>query len=106
MSIRKGEVMVDNNPNSTNNPKKWSNPLKKVIGDVKKFMKKEGGEDKKPSSFETSENEISQESKQGSEGSNIPRFETPETKEAERSARERKAKVKEQKLPKKYRKGW
>jgi hypothetical protein len=106
MSIRKGEVMVDNNPNSANNPKKWSNPLKKVLGDVKKFMKKEGGEDKKPSSFETSKNEINQESKQGSESSNIPKFETPETKEAERSARVRKAKVKEQKLPKKYRKGW
>jgi hypothetical protein len=106
MSIRKGEFMVDNNPNSANNPKKWSNPLKKVLGDVKKFMKKEGGEDKKPSSFETSKNEINQELKQGSGSSSIPKFETLETKEVERSMRTRKSKIKEQKLPKKYKKGW
>ena len=98
--------MVDNNPNNANNPKKWNNPLKKVLSDVKKLMKKEDGKDTKPSSFETSKNEINQESKQGSESSNIPKFETPETKDAEKSARVRKGQIKEQKLPKKYRKGW
>ena|SRR5664280_782450 len=104
--MRKCVVMVDDHSNSENNPTKWSNPLTKVLGDVKKFMKKEGGEDKKPFSVEISKNEINQELKQGSGSSSIPKFETPETKEAERSMRRRKAKIKEQKLPKKYRKGW
>ena len=103
--MRKCVVMVDDHSNSVNNPTKWSYPLTKVLGDMKKFMKKEE-EEKKPSSFETLKKEKNQASNQELRSSNIPKLETPETKEAERSARVRKAKVKEQKLPKKYRKGW
>ena len=74
---------------------------------LKKFIKKEEEENEKPDSFETSQNEKNLESDLDKFGSsNTPKFETPETKEAERSMRERKAKIKEQKLPKKYRKGW
>ena len=98
--------MVDNNPNSAHsNPKKSSNPFKKILDDVKKFMKKEDDE-KKPSSFEALKKEKNQGSNQELRSSNIPKLETPETKEAEKSARVRKAKVNEQKLPKKYKKGW
>lgn len=98
--------MVDNNPDSAhNNPKKSSNPFKKILDDVKKFMRKEE-EEKKPSSFETLKKEKNQASNQELRSSNIPKLETPETKEAEKSARVRKAKVNEQKLPKKYKKGW
>jgi hypothetical protein len=116
--------MVDNSPDSLhNNPKKKTNPFKKILDDVKKFMKKDEEKDKKPSSFEApkkgkkekdkkpssfkeSKKEKSPELNQQPEDSNIPKIETPETKEAERSMRERKGKIKEQKLPKKYRKGW
>lgn len=98
--------MVDNNPDSAHsNPKKSSNPFKKILDDVKKFMKKEE-EEKKPSSFETLKKEKNQASNQELRSSNIPKLETPETKEAEKSARVRKAKVNEQRLPKKYKKGW
>lgn len=92
--------------NSHDNPKKRSNHLKNILYYVKKFMKKDGDEDEKPSSFETSKNEKNKESNQQFGSSNIPKIETPETKEADRSIRAKKAKVKEQKLPKKYRKGW
>jgi len=44
--MRKYVVMVDDHSNSVNNPTKWSYPLTKVLGDMKKFMKKEGGEDR------------------------------------------------------------
>jgi hypothetical protein len=99
--------MVDNNPGSVhNNPKKRCNQLKKIFDDVKKFIKREEEENEKPASFETSQNEKNLELSQQLGSSNTPKFETPETKEAERSMRERKAKIKEQKLPKKYRKGW
>ncbi|WP_243684209.1 hypothetical protein [Methanosarcina barkeri] len=40
------------------------------------------------------------------QGSNILKHETSESKKAKRSTRERKANNKEQKLPKKYKKGW
>ena len=91
--------MVDNSPiSSHNNPEKRSNPFKKIIDDVKNFLKKDE-EDNKPSSFEASKTEKNPDL-------NIPKFETPETKEAKRSMRERKANNKEQKLPTKFKKGW
>lgn len=46
--------MVDKSPiSSHNNPEKMSNPFKKILNDVKNFMKK-NEEDNKPSSFEGS----------------------------------------------------
>ncbi len=99
--------MVDNNrSNAHNNPEKRENQLKRIFNNVKKFMKKEGEEEKKPASFETSKKDKNQESNEQLGSSNTLKFETPETKEADRSIRERKAKNKERKLPKKYRKGW
>lgn len=98
--------MANGNPNNTyNNPKK-DNQLKRIFNDVKKFIKKEGEKEKKPVSFETSKKEKNQESNQQLDSSKTLKFKTPETKEADRSIRERKAKIKEQKLPKKYKKGW
>ena len=150
--------MVANSPDSShNNPKKKNNPFKKILDDVKKFMRKDEKKDERPSSFEApkkgkkeedkkpssveaskkgtkeevkkslsfeaskkrkrekdrkpsslkeSRSEKGPELNQQPEDSNIPKIETPETKEAERSMRERKGKIKEQKLPKKFRKGW
>ncbi len=98
--------MVNNNPESEhNNPKKGSQ-LRKIFDGMKKFIKKEEEEDKNPASFRTSKNEKNQESNQQLGSSKIPKLETPETQEAEKSMRKRKANIKEQKLPKKYRKGW
>lgn len=91
--------MVDNSPiSSRNNPEKRINPFKKMLDGVKNFMKKDE-EDNKPSSFEASKIKKNQDS-------NIPKLETSETKKAKRSTRERKANNKEQKLPKKFKKGW
>ncbi len=91
--------MVDNSPiSSHNSPEKRINPFKKMLNDVKNFLKKDE-EDNKSSSFEASKTEKNPDS-------NIPKFETPETKEAKRSMGERKANKKEQKLPKKFKKGW
>ncbi|HEY3361507.1 MAG TPA: hypothetical protein VGK06_06660 [Methanosarcina sp.] len=99
--------MADHNPDSVhNNPKKRNNQLKRIFNDVKKFIKREGEEEKKPASFETSNKKKNKESDQQLESSSALKFETPKTQEAEKSIRERKAKTKEQKLPKKYRKGW
>jgi len=99
--------MADNDPNGAhNNPKKKSNPFKKIFNDVKKLIVKEEEDDKRPASFEVPTKEKNKESNQQSGISNITKIETPETKEAERSMRERKGKIKEQKLPKKFRKGW
>jgi hypothetical protein len=99
--------MVNGNPNNTHdNPEKKDNQLKKIFNNVKKFIKKEGEEEKKPVSFETSKKEKNQESNQQLDSSKALKSNTPKTKEAERSTRERKAKIKEQKLPKKYKKGW
>ncbi len=91
--------MVDNKPiNPHNNSEKKSNPFKKILNGVKNFMKKDE-EDNKLSSFEASKIKKNQ-------NSNIPKIETPETKKAKRSTRERKANNKEQKLPKKFKRGW
>lgn len=91
--------MVDSNSNSLhNNPEKRKNPFKKMLDNVRNLIKKDG-EDNKTSSFESSKTRKNQDS-------NIPKLETPETKKAKRSTRERKANNKEQKLPKKFKKGW
>jgi hypothetical protein len=132
--------MVDKGPDSLiSNLKKKNNPFKKILDDMKKLIKRDDEQDKKPSSFEVpkkgkkeevkksrsgeaykkgkrennrphslkdSRSEKSPELNRQPENSDIPKIETPETKEAERSMRERKGKIKEQKLPKKFRKGW
>jgi hypothetical protein len=133
--------MVDKRPDSLlNNLKKKNNPFKKILEDVRKFIKKDDEKDKKPSSFEApkkvkreedmksrsfeaskkkkreknkkpssfkeSRNGKNPELNQQPENSDIPKIETSETKEAERSMRERKGRIKEQKLPEKFRKGW
>ncbi|AKB43653.1 MULTISPECIES: hypothetical protein [Methanosarcina] len=91
--------MVDNNPDSPhNNPEKRKNPFKKMLDNMKNLIKKDD-EDNKPSSFEASKTEKSK-------GSNTPKLEASETKKDKRSTRERKANSKEQKLPKKFKKGW
>lgn len=91
--------MVDNNPNSQHNTsEKRKNPFKKMLDNVRNFIKKDE-EDDETSSFEASKTRKNQ-------GSNIPKLETPETKKAKRSTHERKANNKEQKLPKKFKKGW
>jgi hypothetical protein len=106
MKVRKGISMVANNPNNEKNSTKWSNPLNKVICGVKKFMKNEAEEEKKPSSFSTSISEMNQKSKQRSESPTILKIVPTEAKKTKRSERIRKDTDKEQKLPKKYRKGW
>lgn len=98
--------MADDNPDSEHNPKKGRNQLTKIFNNMKKFIKKEPEEKKKPASFETSKTEKNLESNKQLKSSNTLKFETPETREAKRSMRERKANNKEKKLPKKYRKGW
>ncbi|MCC4765427.1 hypothetical protein FXW07_01915 [Methanosarcina sp. DH1] len=91
--------MVDNNPDSPhNNPEKRKNPFKKMLDNMKNLIKKDD-EDNKPSSFEASKTEKNK-------GSNTPKLEASETKKDKRSTRERKANSKEQKLPKKFKKGW
>jgi len=91
--------MVDNNSiSSHNNPEKRSNPFKKMLNNMMNFMKKDEEDNKSPS-FEESKNGKNQDSK-------IPKFETPETRGAKKSMSERKANKKEQKLPKKLKKGW
>ncbi|AKB50966.1 hypothetical protein MSBRW_1713 [Methanosarcina barkeri str. Wiesmoor] len=91
--------MVDNNSNSShNNPEKRKNPFKKMLDNMKNLVKKDN-EDDKQSSFEASKTRKNQDS-------NNPKLETSETKKAKRSTRERKANTKEQKLPKKFQKGW
>ena len=99
--------MADDNPDSAHNsPKKRNNQLKRIFNDVKRFVKREGEEEKKPASFETSNKKKNKESDQQLGSSSAPKFETPKAQEAEKSIRERKDKTKEQKLPQKYRKGW
>jgi len=91
--------MADNNPNSPhNNPEKRKNPFKKMLDSMKNIIKKDE-EDNKPSSFEASKTRKNQ-------GSNISKLETSESKKAKRSTHERKANNKEQRLPKKFKKGW
>jgi ferritin len=106
MRVRKGIFMVANNPNNEKNSTKWSNPLNKVICGMKKFMKKEAEEEKKPSSFSTSTSGMNQELKRGSESPTISKIVTPEAKKTKRSEKIKKDTDKEKKLPKKYRKGW
>lgn len=90
--------MVNNSPISPNNPEKKGNIFKKILNDMKNFMKKDE-EDNKPSSFEASKTGKNQDS-------NIPKRELSESKKAKRSTHERKANNKEKKLPKKFKKGW
>lgn len=91
--------MVDNSPiSSHNNPEKRGNPFKKMLNNMKSFLKK-GEEVNKPSSFEASNIEKNPDS-------NIPRSETCKKRKAKRSMRERRANNNEQKLPTKLKKGW
>jgi regulator of replication initiation timing len=91
--------MVDNSPiSSHNNSEKGISPFKKMLDGVKNFLKK-NDEDNKLSSFEASKIKKNQDP-------SIPKLETSETKKSKRSTRERKANSKEQRLPKKFKKGW
>jgi hypothetical protein len=98
--------MVAKNPHNEKKSTKWSNPLDKVISGVKKFMKKERDEKKKPSSFSTSIRGTTPELKHKTESQTISKIATLEEKKAKRSERKRKDTDKEKKLPKKYKKGW
>jgi hypothetical protein len=140
--MKKGtNFMVDKSPDgSSNKLQKKSNPFKKILADVKKFIKKDEEENKKPSSFVAAKNEKKETGKkptsfeaakkkkreknkkspsfkeskkeknpelsQQSANSSVLGIEAPEAKEDKTSMQEKKAKIKEQKLPKKYRKGW
>lgn len=91
--------MIDNSPiDPHNNFEKKSNPFKKIVDNIKIFMKI-NGEDNKPSSFETSKTEKSPDS-------NILKYEAYKKREAKRAMRERRANSNEQKLPAKFKKGW
>jgi len=91
--------MVDNNPNSPhNNPEKRKSPFKKMLDNMRNLVIKDV-EDNEPSSFEAFEIGKNQDS-------NNQKPEMSETKKAKRSTRERKSNSKEQKLPKKFKKGW
>jgi hypothetical protein len=96
----------DKKPSSYEAPKKEKKEEDKKSHSFEAAKKGKREKDKKPSSFEGSKKEKNSELNQQPENSSIPKIETPETKEAERSMREKKGKIKEQKLPKKYRKGW
>jgi hypothetical protein len=96
----------DKKPSSFEAPKKGKKEEDKKSHSLEASKKGKREKEKKPSSFKESKKEKSPELNQQPEDSNIPKIETPETKEAERSMRERKGKIKEKKLPKKYRKGW
>lgn len=102
--------MADNKPvNEDNSPRKWSNPFKKVLGDVKKLMKiEEKKEERKESIVEKpSTPEISKKRNvQTPESSKAEKTESSETKVVEKRKKTNKTNAKEQKLPKKYKKGW
>jgi N-acetylmuramoyl-L-alanine amidase CwlA len=83
---------------SHNDTEKKLNPFKKMLNDVKNFMKKDEEVNKTPS-FEGPKTEKKPDS-------NTPKFETREKKKAKRSMRERRANNNEQKLPTKFKKGW
>ena len=91
--------MINNSPiGPQGNFEKRSNPFKKIVNNVKNFMKK-NGEDEKPPSFDTSKNEKSPDP-------NALKYEKYKKREAKRAMRERRANSNEQKLPAKFKKGW
>lgn len=90
--------MIDNSPvESHNDFEKRSNPFKKLVDNVKNFMKK-NAEDKR-SSFEVSGTEKNPDS-------DALKYEAYKKREAKRAMRERRANSNEQKLPAKFKKGW
>jgi hypothetical protein len=103
---KKGKKEEDQKPSSFEASKKGKKEEVKKSPSFEASKKRKREKDNRPSSFRESRSEKDLESNQQPEDSNIPKIETPETKEAERSMRERKGKIKEQKLPKKFRKGW
>lgn len=91
--------MIDNSPiGSHNNFEKKSNPFRKIISNVKSFMKKDG-EVNRQSSFEISKTEKNSDS-------DIPKSETYKKREVKRSKHVMRANKNEQKLPAKFKKGW
>lgn len=114
--------MVDISPDSLQNNQKKKNPFKKILDDVKKFMKKDEEKDMKSIPLETPLKENKTEEKkpisakevkknrrsamvQQTENSKAKKVENTEKKESEKS-REKKGRINEKKLPKKFRKGW
>ncbi|MDQ1253749.1 MAG: hypothetical protein QG646_2938 [Euryarchaeota archaeon] len=93
------------NPSSVEAPKKGKKENVKKSPTLEPSKKGRRGKGKR-SSVKESKNEKSSEINRQLEDSGIPKIETPETKEAEKSMKENRGKIKEQKLPTKYKKGW
>lgn len=96
----------ERNPSSVEAPKKGKKENVKKSPTLEPSKKGRRGKGKRSSSVKESKNEKSSEINRQLEDSGIPKIETPETKEAEKSMKENRGKIKEQKLPKKYKKGW
>lgn len=91
--------MIDNSPvESHNDFEKRTNPFKKLVDNVKNFIKK-NGEGNKRSSFEVSGTEKGPDS-------DALKYEAYKKREAKRAMRKRRANSNEQKLPAKFKKGW
>jgi hypothetical protein len=103
---KKGRKEEDKKPSTFDATKKGKKEDVKKPRPLEASKKGKRGKDKRPSSFKDSKNEKSPEVNQQQEDSVIPKIETPETKEAEKSMKESRGKIKEQKLPQKYKKGW
>ena len=99
--------MADNKPVSEDDSsKKWSNPFKKVLGDVKKLIKSEEKHEEIVEHKPPVSNASKEKNTRKPEKTRTGNLEKSETEEPEKETKSRKAKMKEQKLPKKYRKGW
>lgn len=91
--------MIDNSPIDANNYFEIrSSPFKRIMNNVKSFMKK-NVEEINPSSFKTPKTEKSP-------GSNTQKYETYKKRGSKRVRHERITNSKEQKLPAKFKKGW
>jgi hypothetical protein len=96
----------DKKPSSFEAPKKGRTVEDKKSRSFESSKKGRREKNRKPSPVKGSKKEKGPELNQQPENSKIQKKETSETEEADISTRESKGKVKEQKLPKKFRKGW
>lgn len=103
---KKGKRVEDKKPSNYEASKKGKKENLKKSPALDPSKKGRRGKERSSSSLKESKTEKSSETNQQLEDSGIPKIETPETKEAEKSMKENRGKIKEQKLPKKYKKGW
>lgn len=103
---KKGKRVEDKKPSNFETSKKGKRENVKKSPALEPSKRGRKGKERRSSSFKESKNEKNSEINQKVEDSGIPKIETPETKEAEKSMKENRGKIKEQKLPQKYKKGW